>query len=214
MRKGKFIVFEGGDGSGKNTQIELLKSKLPKNTVYVREPGGTLKGEEIRSFLMSEESKGMSPKAEIFLFYTARKYLLEEIIKPALEKGYLVVSNRFSPSTFAYQIYGRRRLDLISLFKKKEKGMVGDWKPDICLIFDVRPQIALQRIKGRTRQELTRFDKEVLEFHRRVRNGYLAAVNILRYNMVIIDASQSSEEIHKRVLEALKLEVLKNVPLL
>lgn len=202
MKKGKFIVIEGGEGSGKDTQVALLRRVLSPDTEYVYEPGSTNIGKKIRLMLMDTESKDMLPETELLLFYASRAQLVEEKIIPALDEGKNVVSNRFSPSTVAYQIFGRERPSYLPFLKHLEKSVVGEYKPDLCIILDISPEVGLERIKDRKNK--TRFDEEQLSFHERVRKGYIQAVKELDYKNRIIDASSSPEEVHQKVLDALE----------
>src|SRR3989344_8068880 len=114
MAKGTFIVFEGGEGSGKDTLINLIKEKYTdRDFVYVRDPGGTPLGEKIRSLVLGKESTGTDMRAELLLFLAARAELVGKVIAPALEAGKTVIANRFTLSTIAYQIYGRKQLDYL-----------------------------------------------------------------------------------------------------
>lgn len=202
MKRGKFIVFEGGEGCGKDTQIELLKPILSPDTVYVYEPGGTEIGKRIRSLLMDQAARDMLPGTELLLFYASRAQLMEEKIIPALDGGKNVISNRFSPSTVAYQIFGRERQPHLPFLKQLEKSVVGEYGPDLCIILDVFPELGLGRIKER--ENKTRFDEEDLIFHERVRKGYVEAVKELDYKSIVIDASSSIKEVHKKILDALE----------
>src|SRR3989338_3812760 len=115
MARGTFIMLEGGEGSGKTTVGERLKLEFPA-AVYTQDPGGTALGEHIRGLLMSDETKGIDVRAELLLFIAGRAQLVAEVIKPALESGKLVISNRFGLSSIAYQVYGRQRPDLLALY--------------------------------------------------------------------------------------------------
>ena len=205
MKKGKFVVFEGGDGCGKNTQIDLLKPFLPSDTVYTREPGGTEIGEKIRSILMAHTSIRMTPETEILLFYAARAQFLKELVGPALEEGKTVISSRFSPSTVAYQIYRKERLDLLPFLKQMEDWVVEEkYRPDICLIFNLPAELALERAKERRNHEVTRFDIEPLDSYERVEKGYIKSVKDLGYKNFIINAAPFPEVVHKEVLKVLE----------
>ncbi|MGI6129186.1 MAG: dTMP kinase [bacterium] len=165
-----FITLEGIDGSGKTTQLKLLQSWLNeqgRNPVVTREPGGTVLGERIRSLLLSPEDGPKTSMAELLLYVAARAELVETIIQPALETGELVIADRFSDSTWAYQVWGRGLEgtwigDMLA-------GAIGGLKPDLTLLFDLEPSVALSRT-GRG----DRLEQESLEFFERVRQGYLA----------------------------------------
>lgn len=171
-----FMIFEGGEGSGKDTQIDLLKQRLdPKCTVFTREPGGTAIGEKLRSVLLDRETN-MEPETELLIFLAARAELVQAVIRPALEAGKLVISNRFGLSTIAYQIYGRSRPHLLPFLEDISRQILGDLESPYCLLLDIPPEIGLERVKRRGDGE-TRFDAEKVAFHRRVRQGYLDHYN-------------------------------------
>ncbi len=165
-----FLIIEGGEGSGKDTQVDLLKKRLdPERTVFTREPGGTLVGEKLRSIVLGTT---MEPETEMLIFLAARAELVRTVIRPALEMDKLVVSNRFGLSTIAYQIYGRNRQHLLPFLKQASKEVLGDLEPPYCILLDVRPEIGLKRVENRGDGK-TIYDAEKIEFHRRVRHGYL-----------------------------------------
>ncbi len=198
-KKGTFIVFEGGEGSGKDTNIDQLKKDYKNNTdiVFTREPGGTAIGENIRELLFSDTSSSMSIKAELLLFLSARAQLLEEVIIPSLKSGKTVVSNRFGLSTIAYQIYGRGRQEYLQFLLTISEFVIGEWKPDAYILLDVSPEIGLERVVSR-KGEINRFDKEKLAFHTRVREGYKKHIYDTD-TQYIIDASESREQVYKNV---------------
>ncbi len=198
-RKGKFIVFEGGEGSGKDTNIDQLKKEYAGNAdiVFTREPGGTTLGDSIRGILLADTLSPMDVKAELLLFLSARAQLIEEVIKPALEAGKTVVSNRFGLSTIAYQIYGRERQEYLQFLLTVSEFVVGAWKPDAYILLDIPPEIGLARV-ARRKDVMNRFDKEKVTFHTRVREGYKKHVGDVG-TPHIIDASLDFEEVYKKV---------------
>jgi len=196
--KGKFIVIEGGDGAGKDTQIELLKEKLKgENIIFTRDPGGNEISEEIRKVIKGHH---VSPQTEFLLFLAARAQLVDEIILPALRKGMHVISHRFALSTIAYQIYGRERLEYLDMFQQMSD--FAGLKPDFTILLDVTPEVGLERVQKREK-ELDRFEKEELAFHKRVREGYKKHVADFG-DHIVIDARKSVEDVHKEILDALK----------
>jgi dTMP kinase len=199
-KKGKFIVFEGGEGSGKDTQIELLKPLFP-DAVFTKEPGGTKLGEELRQLLLEKRDQELDALTELFLFSAARVRFMEEIVRPSLSSGRTVVSNRFALSTIAYQVYGRERPDLLEFVKAAIKQSVGEDMPDLTIVLDIDPKIGIERVKGRN-QSLTRFDAESLAFHERVRQGFLKHASELGPSAVI-DASMPAENVHAEVQKAI-----------
>lgn len=194
---GKFIVFEGGEGSGKDANIELLQARLRdrNDIVYTREPGGTLIGEQVRSILMDPANVKMSVETELLLFLASRAELLEEVVRPALARGLHVISNRFALSTIAYQIYRKERHEYRSFLDEVSGRLLADVTPHY-LLLDVSPEVGLARVRRRA-GELTRFDREAVEVHRRVREGYHDAVAAFPH--VIVDAERPLPEVHKDV---------------
>ncbi len=176
MLKGKFIVFEGGDKSGKTTQIKLLKNYLEKRgkTVFLtREPGGTnsIIAEKIRNIILDKNHKEMHARTELLLFLASRAQHVEEIIKPAIKRGEIVLSDRFDGSTFAYQGVARK-LDL----KMIEK--INNWskdyiKVDVVIYIDISPEEAKKRKRNKKNDRL---DREKKLFHESVRKGFLKQI--------------------------------------
>lgn len=196
-RKGAFITFEGIDGSGKTTQLELLCSDLLTNGTDVlktREPGGTATGEKIRHLLSDKEST-MGPLTELLLFFASRAQLIEELIKPALEKGRTVICDRFHDATVAYQSYGRGlSLDLITML---EKTFVLPVKPDRSYLLDCPYAAARDRMSSRG--DTTRFEMMDRAFFDRVREGYLAIAKEEPGRMIVIDATGTIEDVHRHI---------------
>ena len=195
-----FITFEGPDGSGKTTQLNGLMPVLEKqglDVIRTREPGGTEIGDQIRSVIMDMKNKSMTPRAEILLFCASRAQLVEELIRPSLAAGKIILCDRYADSTMAYQGYGHG-LDREALGQLLHFATVG-LKPDLTLLFDIPSEAGLRR-RLSNHEEWNRMDDYALQFHERVRNGYLemAAAEPDRY--VIINADRSKEEIHKEVV--------------
>ncbi|HQU07525.1 MAG: dTMP kinase [Parcubacteria group bacterium 21-54-25] len=200
-RKGTFIAFEGGDGSGKDTVIAELRRQYADrdDLVFTREPGGTVIGEKVRELLLSKDTTGMSFKTELLLFLAARAQLLNEVIIPALQADKTVVANRFGLSTIAYQIYGRGREEHLPFLQSASAFVVGKWAPDVYILLDVPPTVGLARVASRA-EETTRFDDERQAFHERVRNGYLKHVSNMNTQYVqIVDASEPLIQVQKKV---------------
>ena len=205
MKRGQFIVFEGGEGAGKDTQIELLRVHLEKqgtleHYVFVRDPGSTEIGTKLREIVLHD--RRVARTAELLMYLAARVQLAEEKIRPALEAGQNVISNRFDLSTIAYQIYGRERLELLSFVKQMSEYALGGVRPDVVVLLDCSPEIGLAR--AAQAGAFDRIEEEKLAFHQRVRTGYLAHVNEYPAHY-IIDASRSQEEVATSVLHALGL---------
>ncbi|MDO8523803.1 MAG: dTMP kinase [bacterium] len=198
-RKGVFISIEGLDGSGKDTQIEILERRSElQGAIFTREPGGTDTGVEIRSIILSQRITPLTTEAELLLFLAARAELVGKVIRPALEAGKIVVSNRFGLSTTAYQIYGRQRPDLLPLLQELSAQIVGADVPHYVLL-DVPAAVVEERTKNRG--ALTPFDVSPLEFHERVRRGFLAHVHD-HAKSVVIDGTQSPEKVAEEVWKA------------
>jgi len=196
MSRGKFIVLEGGEGSGKTTFGERLKLEFPE-TVYTQDPGGTALGEHIRALLMADETAGIDTRAELLLFLAGRAQLVAEVIRPALESGKHVISNRFGLSSIAYQVYGRERPDLLPLYNAVSAEILQGCMPDACILLDVTPETGATRVHARP-ETPTRFDKESLDFHARVREGLKKHVGEFG-KPFIIDSERPLEEVWTEV---------------
>jgi len=201
MSRGKFIILEGGEGSGKTTVGERLKLEYPE-AVYTQDPGGTPLGEHIRKLLMSEETKGIDVRAELLLFLAGRAELVAEVVKPALESGKLVISNRFGLSSIAYQVYGRQRPELLALYNTVSAEILQGCVPDACIVLDVTPEVGVARVHSRP-EEPTRFDNEALDFHARVREGLKKHAHEFG-KPFIIDANKPLEEVWTEVKNAVQ----------
>src|SRR5258708_19578601 len=170
-----FITFEGPDGSGKSTQIPLLVRHLAArtlNVIAVREPGGTSIGDQVRQVLHDLNNDAMDPHAELLLYSASRAQLVAEVIRPQLERGGIVIWDRYADSIYAYQGYGRG-LDLAALRQITEFA-TGGLIPDLTLFLDIDPEHGLNRRSAEG--EWNRMDALALDFHRRVRDGYLALI--------------------------------------
>lgn len=166
------IAFEGGEGSGKGTQIRILAERLKNlgfKVLIIFEPGGTELGQAVRNLLLNREDLKICFMAEALLFTASRAQQVVEVTNKALEEGYVVLSDRSFYSTYAYQGYGRG-LDLKSLSLMTELA-VGSTKPNLVFLLDVPPKIGLKRKKGQN--EVNKLEKEDFKFHQRVRNGFL-----------------------------------------
>ena len=188
------ITFEGIDGSGKTTQsrklYEFLRAKGINVSLY-REPGGTPLGEELRDILIKRE---LNERTELLLFESARAQLVLEKLKPDMERGAVVILDRFTDSTLAYQGYGRG-LDLELVRRLNEFASFGI-KPDITFLLDVEPELAVNRIR-----EKTRFDK--LEFLKRVRDGFLEIAREEPERVVVLDTRRGEEEVFQSIVDVL-----------
>jgi dTMP kinase len=189
-----FISLEGVDGSGKSTQARLLVEALGSETVAIREPGGTDAAERIRE-LLADPDVALEPFAELLLFLAARADLTERVIRPALEAGRDVVSDRFSDSSVAYQ-GAARGLGVGEVISLCDTATDGLW-PDLTLLLKVDPEIGLGRAAGDDR-----FESEGLELQRAVATAYEEIATIAPDRVVVVDATGAVEEIHARVMEA------------
>jgi len=194
-----FITFEGIEGSGKTTQIRLLLAWLKERTPQVlltREPGGTAIGEQIRTILLNPDNTAMTPEAEILLFSAARAQIVREVIRPRLEEGWIVICDRFADSTLAYQGFGHG-LPLDDLRHITAFATGGLW-PDLTIYLDLDVEIGLQR-KAATPEEWNRMEAQAIDFHRRVREGYLHLAKQEPDRWLVLDATQPVEVIQARI---------------
>jgi len=203
MKHGKFITFEGGEGAGKSTQAELLAEALEKagiETLQTREPGGTFGAEAIRDLVLEGTSDRWSGMTELLLMYAARIDHVEKLIKPALERGVWVISDRFADSSVAYQGYAR------GLGAKQVKDVhdvvMGGFEPDLTILFDMDPVLAQKRVETRG-EHLTRFDAEGLEFHKTLRSAFLEIADENQTRIHTVDADGSRGNVQNRILFAL-----------
>jgi dTMP kinase len=201
--RGLFITMEGMDGCGKSTQLKRLARALAERGLGVavtREPGGTPAGEAVRALLSSEASLGIAPLTELFLIVGARAEHVASTIKPALAQGGVIMSDRYVDSTVAFQGYGRG-LDL-ALIDQMNAAATGGLMPDLTLLLDLDPEIARARTTARPVGGLLgAFDEEQLDFHARVRRGYLELARRLP-RITVIEASGSSDDTHAAIMEA------------
>jgi dTMP kinase len=201
--RGVFVTFEGGEGSGKTTHLKLLAHHLrdiASEVVETRDPGGTAVGKEIRTLLLSPESAPISDAAELFLYEASRAQLVREVITPALARGAVVLCDRFTDSTLAYQGFGRG-LDL-GLIRRLSDFATGGLVPDLTVLLDLDPRMGLQRCARSSRVELgsrDRLEAEPLAFHQRVREGYRALAREEPDRIRVMDAALSMREIELAV---------------
>lgn len=206
LNLGAFITFEGPDGSGKSTQIELLVDHLRLkgwDVLTTREPGGTPIGDQIRKVLHDVANTEMVFEAEILLYSASRAQLVGQAIRPALAQGAVVLSDRYADSTIAYQGYGRG-LDL-AVLRRITDFATGGLTPDLTIFLDVPVELGLERKRLALMQhsgEWNRLDQEDVGFHRRVRQGYLELAAAEPTRWLIVDASPTVEEIQRRIREA------------
>lgn len=207
--RGLFITFEGIDGCGKSTQLDLLAEALKRrglDVLVTRDPGSTPLGEGIRHLMVSDATVHIAPAAELLLYVAARAQLVAELIRPALESGRLVISDRYTDSTVAFQGYGRG-LDLVMIDELNRLATAG-LTPDLTIVFDVDPATARSRFGSRPIGGLLgAFDEQEAEFHERMRTGYSRIAEREPARVRVIDASGAVQETQSRVL-ALVLPLL------
>ena len=204
MMKGIFITFEGIDGCGKSTQCEMLKDFLKeqnKDFIFVREPGGTVIGERIREILLDKKNSQMTARTELLLFEAARAQITDEVIKPALEEGKIVLCDRFFDSSSAYQGMARGMgMDFVSGLNMAATGGLA---PDITFFFDISAEEALER-RGKRGEASDRIELAGLKFQEDVRRGYIELAKNSEGRVITIDATKSIDEIFEVVKDSLK----------
>jgi len=206
MQQGKFISFEGVEGCGKTTQIALLSDYLKKHSIphtITREPGGTAVGEGIRKILLTSETIQLTAASELLLFYASRSQNIQEKIKPALDRGEMVICDRYYHASMAYQGYGRGiPLDFIH---KLTNLVCAPYRPDLTFLLDIEPEVGLTRARARNRaraEDEGRFEAEDLEFYNKVRDGYLELASEDE-RMQLIYADRPIEAVHRLILTLL-----------
>lgn len=205
-KRGRFVTFEGGEGSGKSTQIAMLAERLKGArlpTLVTREPGGSAGAEIIRYLVLSGMGKLLGPETESLLFAAARDDHVNQVIKPALEKGTWVLCDRFTDSTRVYQ--GKIGKVDPKLLRAMERVTIGDLKPDLTFILDVPVAVGLQRaIKRRGTTIADRFEEEGLAFHEELREAYKQIAADDPKRCVLIDANGDAETVGARIWTALR----------
>lgn len=207
--KGRFITFEGGEGTGKSTQLRLLADYLRTkgiNAVATKEPGGTPTGQELRRILVTGDKDKFDATAEALLYFADRHIHMTQKVWPEMEQGAWVLSDRFADSTVAYQYYGydkrvsKENLDCLYNIA------VGDFKPDLTVILDIDPEIGLARsfkkADGMNVKEL-RFEGRELAFHQRLRRGFLEIAEQEPQRCIVLDADKSIEALHEEIVKVI-----------
>jgi len=211
MQRGTFITFEGIDGSGKTTQLQLLAARLRergREVVEAVEPGGTEIGRQIRAIVLDGRNTRLTPRAELLLYFASRAQNVAEVIRPALDIGKIVVCDRFTDSTLVYQGCGRGLGPdvVMHLHEIACQGL----QPDITVFVDIDLDESLARARGRnvtTATSETRIDDESREFHQRVRDAYLALARREAHRFLVIDGAASVDEVAERVWKAVSARV-------
>ena len=196
-----FITFEGGDGSGKSTQVNFLFNYLTSkkiDTIKTREPGGTPSAENLRELLTKGEINKWQPITEALLMWAARFEHIHEVISPSLEMGKTVICDRFYDSTYAYQGIAHN-LGLEKMIELKSL-IIGNIEPSVTFILDIDPNIGLERTKDRGNSE-NRFENFDLDFHKQIRKGFLDIANKYKDRCVVINAELSQNEISKIIVK-------------
>jgi dTMP kinase len=207
--RGLFITFEGPEGSGKSTQIQLLSRALEARGLCVlatREPGGTHIGEQIRAIVLDAANTEMSPRTETLLYNAARAQIVDQVILPALQRGTHVLCDRYADSTLAYQGYGHEQ----SLEQLRQLGdyATNGLKPDITIYLDIAPEVGLRRKQTGDSEEWNRFERLELEYHRAVHQGYLQLARNEPDRWKVVDAERDESEIHQDILSRIESLVL------
>jgi dTMP kinase len=210
-RRGKFITFEGLDGTGKSTQMRKLAATLRAagdKIVETREPGGTATGEQIRKVLLHSGTTGLSPLAEMALMFASRVQHIAEVIEPALAAGSIVLCDRFTDSTEAYQGNGRRLGS--DAVRELHRVLCGNLQPDLTLLLDSNPHASVSRARRRNKRDSksvarghdeNRFEQETRAFFGRVRDGYMAIAKREPSRVVMVDARGTPGQTHEKIRE-------------
>ena len=210
-RRGKFITFEGLDGTGKSTQMRKLAVVLREaghKVIETREPGGTPTAEKIRKVLLDSGTAGLAPLAEMALMFASRAQHIAEVIEPELAAGHIVLCDRFTDSTEAYQGSGRRLGS--QPVRELHRILCGDLQPDLTILMDSNPHASVRRARRRNRRasksssrshDENRFEQETRSFFGRVREGYLAIAKREPERVAIVDARGTPEQTHQKILE-------------
>jgi len=209
MDKGIFITFEGPDGAGKSTIINMVAQQLG-NVLLTREPGGIDIAEQIRAVILDKENTAMDPRTEALLYAAARRQHLIEKVKPALAEGKIVLCDRFVDSSLAYQGYARG-LGIDEVFAINQFA-IENLMPELTIYFDIKPELGLKRIIKNKGREINRLDLENLEFHQKVSTGYHLLIERFPDRIQSIDASGTVEEVFQETLKIIVEKLAKRKP--
>ena len=202
MTRGRFITIEGGEGAGKSTQTARLAATLQARgiaTLVTREPGGTPEAERIRALLLEPGEAGWDAATEVLLYFAARVENVAKTIEPALAAGRIVICDRFADSTLAYQGYGAGAP--IPTIRAIADAALGGFRPDLTLILDIGPEPGLARTRARSATS-DRYESQPLDFHRRVREGFLEVAAAAPDRCVVLDAAPAEDAVAEAVLDA------------
>ena len=206
-QRGLFITFEGIDGSGKTTQIRKLARRLRRegrSVLVTREPGGTPIADRIRQILLSRSSTGMEATAEVLLYFASRAENVEKIIRPALGQGKIVISDRFTDASTAYQGHGRKLG--AGIVRRLHKFVCGDLQPDVTLVLEIDPEASIKRARRRNttdRRDESRLEHETRDFYQRVIRGYRRLARTESRRVKIIDGDANPKSVHESIVAVL-----------
>jgi dTMP kinase len=203
MKRGLFIVIDGVGGSGKTTQVRLLRKRFGGKFLITHEPGGAPRAEKIRKVLLKGHSEKPTPLMDFFLFWAARVEHVYEKIAPALKKKIHVISDRFDSATYAFQVFGEQRPDLEKLFWEARRVVLKHAEPNHYIVLDLPPEIAQERRITR-KPTMDRFDERDMTFQTRVRAGYRAFAKRVGRRATVVDASRSIQHVHDDIARILK----------
>ena len=193
-----FITFEGPDGSGKSTQIQLLRDYLTasgQEILFTREPGGNPVSEKIRGLILDRENADIQPLTEALLYAASRAQIVAQVIRPALEEGKIVISDRYVDSSIAYQGYGRELGDVV---EQINEAAVDGIMPDLTILLMVDPETGRGRVCGGG--EMDRLEAECLDYHRKVYEGYLALAEKYPDRIIMLDGTRPVDDIHQEII--------------
>ncbi|MFK9094986.1 dTMP kinase [Bacillus salipaludis] len=209
MSSGTFITFEGPDGAGKTTIINMVAKQFA-DALLTREPGGIDIAEQIRSVILDKGNTAMDSRTEALLYAAARRQHLIEKVKPALDNGRVVLCDRFVDSSLAYQGYARG-LGMDEVYTINQFA-IEDFMPELTIYFDIEPELGLKRINKNKGREINRLDLEDLEFHQRVREGYHLLVERFPNRIVRIDASGTVDEVFRKTIKLVEAKLAEKGP--
>jgi dTMP kinase len=207
-KRGKFIVLDGMDGSGKGTQLKLLGERLKdKNFLFTREPGGSPRAELIRSLILDKDGPASNPICDFFLFWAARGSHVEDVVRPARETGTHVLCDRYDSSTYAFQVMGEGgpTTELLADLFREVRTRLAQHKyylPDLYIVLDLPAEVAYERRKQDHEQKKSRFDLKPLEYHKNVRSGFQVFSELFDAKVVFVDADRPPEEVYADVSRA------------
>ena len=207
---GIFITLEGGEGSGKTTVTEIVSNRLSEEgykIVRTREPGGIEISEQIRNVILDNKNTNMDGITEALLFAAARRQHVVEKLEPLLKDDNIVISDRFVDSSLVYQGIVRG-VGLDKVYDMNKIAM-GECIPDLTIVFDLPAEVGQQRISSNKEREINRLDKEKIDFHKKIREGYLTIASMYKDRIKVIDANRTKEEVAKDMYDLIKLEIEK-----